>query len=143
MGNSIAIINKDAICTRLANGEYMKDIAADLKISPASISFQLSQDKEYLAAREAGLEHRLDKASSLLESVTMRENIEEGQELRLLNLARLYEIGCKSVQWRASVEFPNRWGNKPLAIQINNNTTTSEAMESDARSLVAKIKPST
>lgn len=100
MSNAVAVIHKKTIQERIAAGEYMKDIAADLGVSPAAISQVLSKDPEYLAARESGIESRLEKYQKDIDTAADQ-----------LNLARARE-GFRAQAWRAERECPQRWGVK-------------------------------
>lgn len=111
---ALALIHKDSITEQIAQGRYMKDIAADLGITPAAISQLLSKDPAYQAAREAGIETRLEKYQT---------DIDTAKDA--LNLARARE-GFRAQAWRAERECPKRWGvqrdaatSAPVAIQIN------------------------
>ena len=97
---AIAIQRKQEILDSLSQGKFLRDVAAELGVSHAAISQYLSNDPEYIQARETGAEQRL---------------IEQWNELKAsadpLTLARARET-WKAATWFAEREFPHRWGQK-------------------------------
>lgn len=118
---SLALIHKQTIAERIANGEYMKDIAADLGCSPAAISQVLAKDADYQAAREAGIEVRLEKYQG---------DIDTAEDA--LNLARAREA-FRAQSWRAERECPKRWGAKQEMTITQNVSITAALEEAQAR----------
>jgi transcriptional regulator with XRE-family HTH domain len=98
---AIAIQRKPEILERLANGEFVTKIAESMGVERSTLSQILRNDPEYVAAREAGVEIRLDQGLEKLE--------EAGDDI---NLARAREIALRRLEWRAEREFPARWGQK-------------------------------
>lgn len=109
---AIAITHREAIIERIGKGEYVKDIAIDLGVSKSAISHVLSDDPEYIDAREQGMEARLDNAHKLLAEITENKEISKEDAQDYLNLVRIREIGLKRLEWRAEREFASRWGTK-------------------------------
>ena len=149
---SLVIKSLDEVLKRVANGEYLKDIASTLGIKRQAISFQLSGNPDYERAKEEGMRTRLDAASQLLEQVTLDETLgKENSVSKIplsdsLSLARIRELGLKRIEWRASVEHPSKWGGTKVAININTNVPTSAALleqEGEAKRLVALIQEPT
>ena len=99
---SIALQKRSQILERLAAGELLRDIAADLNVNPGAISAYLAKDQDYIAARESGLEQQLE--------------IGQGQIAQAedpLNLARGREA-FRATAWRCEREFPHRWAQRQL-----------------------------
>lgn len=94
-----AIIHREDIIRRVAQGEYLASIAKDigLKGKGQAICNILSTDPEYIAAREQGLENRLATRERELEAADPAD-VPRAREL--LSHAR----------WRAEREAPHRWG---------------------------------
>ena len=97
---AIAIIHKSAILEKVANGDLLNTIAADLGITHAAISQQLAKDPEYRKARETGVEARLERQYGKMAAAE-----------DALTLARARE-SFKAASWFAEREFPARWGNR-------------------------------
>lgn len=94
-----AIRHKGTLLERIANGEYVTDIAPDLGLTtPAAVSKYLSKDPEYIAARLSGTKVRLEKWERELEAAD--DNVKVARARELLSHAR----------WRAEREFPEHWG---------------------------------
>jgi len=111
---AVAIINRDLILQRVANGDYLDVIASDLGISDAAISRQLSGDPDYMQARLDGVERRLRLSKRAVDQIADMGLDAEGNVVGLpkevVNLARVREIRLKADQWFAEREFPERWG---------------------------------
>ncbi len=112
---SVAIINKELICEQLAAGRLVSAIAKDLGYtSHAAISARLANDPDYLAAREAGLEARLEQ----------RENDLEAAE-DSVTVARTREL-LSHQRWRCEREAPARWAAPAsrTAVQVGDGDKT-------------------
>lgn len=124
---AIARTNREEIIDRVANGQYLTEIAKDYGCTNQALSAIIKDDPEYIAAKESGMESRLDKANQLLDEITLDATLgkatnEVGERLEAeeqstlirnsLDLARIREIGLKRIEWRAEREFSHRWGNK-------------------------------
>lgn len=119
---ALAVLNRDSIITQMAQGKLLSQVAQSLGITPAAISQQLSQDKEYLAARQNGAELRLDQQYMALESADDS-----------LTLARARET-WKAATWFAEREFPERWG------QSNRLTVTNEPLSAVDQELLGSAQ---
>ena len=60
-----------------------------------------------------------------------------------LSLVRIRSEGLKRIEWRASVEHPNKWGGNKVNIQINTNVPSTTLLEQEAHELVKLIAPNT
>lgn len=107
MSKAIAILNKQAILERLQAGEYVKDIAVSLNVTPSAIKNQLSNDPEYQDALEQALDSRMILREQMLETAP-----------DMLSVSRAREL-LRHAEFRASVECPKRWGkNSDVSVQI-------------------------
>jgi hypothetical protein len=98
-GFPVAISHKDDIIARVEAGEKLIDIAKSYGLTThASLSKYLASDPDYQAARELGLESRMDQREEELESANDSVTVARAREL--LSHAR----------WRAERECPKRWG---------------------------------
>jgi hypothetical protein len=97
---SVAVEQRDQIIAHVAAGRFLRDIAADLGVTPAAISQYLASDPEYKAAREAGIEQQLERWQASMETAA-----------DALNLARAREA-FRATAWRAEREMAHRWGQK-------------------------------
>lgn len=96
---SVALLNRDEILRRLANGETVTKIADDLGYaSHGGIINRLEDDPEYTKALRAGLILRMEKRERELEVAD--SNVTVTRADRLLGHAR----------WLAERSDPARWG---------------------------------
>jgi len=94
-----ALVHKESLLERVANGDYLTDIAPSIGVTTAAaISKVLSHDPEYIAARLAGTKVRLEQREKELEAAD--DNVKVARARELLSHAR----------WRAEREFPEHWG---------------------------------
>lgn len=93
----------DAVLDRIANGEHVAHIAREYGATPAGLLWHLQKIPDYQAAREIGMEMRLDQGL---------ERIEKAADAEDLNLARVAEIQLRRTEWRAEREMPHRWGQR-------------------------------
>ena len=114
---ALALIHKQSIVERIAQGEYMKDIAASLNVSPAAISQVLAKDPDYSAARECGIKVKLEKYQGDIDTAP-----------DALNLARAREA-FRAQSWIAERECPSRWGNKQEITHINHDTDIKSLLD--------------
>ena len=98
---AVAILHREEIIARVQAGEYVTKISREFGMSASTICERLRADPEYQAARETGMEVRLEKSLESIEAA--------GDDL---NLARAREIQARRTEWRAEREFPHRWGAK-------------------------------
>lgn len=98
--SALALQRKDEIIQRVANGEFLRVISADLGITPAAISQNLAKDLDYQAARETGIEQQLENWQQEIATA------DDG-----LKLGRARE-SFRAVAWRAEREHAARWGAK-------------------------------
>lgn len=97
---AVALQHRELILSEIEKGARLTDLASSLQVSPSAISHVLAKDPEYIAAREEGLEARMDKREAELESADSSLKVARAREL--LSHAR----------WRAEREAPARWGQK-------------------------------
>jgi predicted transcriptional regulator len=107
--NSVAAQHKPLIISQVAAGRLMRDVAADLGVTPAAISQYLASDPEYQAAREAGIEQQLER---------WQHEMEQADDP--LKLARAREA-FRAASWRGEREHPRRWGQKQEVSVVNIN----------------------
>lgn len=110
----------DTILSRIANGEYQSSIAKDYGVSQSAISQAIRDNPLAAIAKEVGIEARLDERTRLMENAA--RDIDDGERApdAQLILARVkaHETILRRLEWRASVEMPNRWGQRPQT-QVN------------------------
>ena len=123
---ALALQRKDDILQSLERGELMKNIAANLGITPGAISHALANDPSYQAARESGIGTQLD---------TWQERLESAEDQ--FNLARAREV-FKAVSWRASVEMPHRWGAKQQ-MQVDHRLTVDDRLTASLDRLIGRV----
>lgn len=103
---AIAITHKDDIIARVAKGDMLKAIATDLGVTPSAICNQLHDDKDYLAAREAGALVRLETQYEALEAATDAVGVSRAREC------------FRAAAWFAEREFPGRWAQRPPTVAV-------------------------
>lgn len=106
MSTAVAILHKEQIIQRVAKGDRLLDISADLGVTPAAISQQLAKDPEYEAAMAAGLEAKMDQREMELECA------DDG-----LKVARAREL-LSHARWRAERRLPHLYGQQRPAIAV-------------------------
>jgi hypothetical protein len=105
------------ILTAIAAGERITDIAQSLGLaSHASISRVMADDPEYIAAREAGAESKLDIRERELERAD--DNVTVARARDLLSHQR----------WRCEREFSARWADKSKG-GVNVNIDRSQHLD--------------
>jgi len=98
---AIAIQHRTEILEQIASGIPVTTIARAFGLSNhVAISKVLAHDPEYVAARQAGLEARMDLREGELETASASVTVARAREL--LNHAR----------WRAERECPAVWGQR-------------------------------
>lgn len=120
----IAIQRKDEICARLAAGELVREIAADLGVHRMTISHVLADDPDYKLAVTEALDARLDDADAAIRDANDQ-----------LSLARAREYASMA-RWRAERLNPSRWGQvrpqaAPVAVQVNIGTIERRIVRAD------------
>ena len=107
-------IDLDQIIPRILKGEYCNSIAADIGVSPQTLSNHLKKREDWKDVLETAHELRLDQCDQ-----DMLAAIEE----RDFDLARAREAIWKRREYRAKVDCPARFGdNGPapqVAVQVN------------------------
>lgn len=96
---ALATLDVKETLERIANGAITQKIAQELNVHHSNLYRKLAQHPEYQAARECGMEARLDNAEMAIESSDER------------TLPRAREM-FRAVAWRAEREHPQRWGSK-------------------------------
>jgi len=104
---SVAILHRDQILERVAAGEHLAAIAANLGVSAPAISKVLANDPAYVAARQECVATRLERFEAALDEDEAVES--------MVKLARV-KAQLSQAQWRAECEFPERWskGNRQI-----------------------------
>ena len=97
--NVLALVDRDELIERIANGAIPSHIADELGVHKSSVSRLLSDHPEYVKARSTGMEIRLDDAENAVATADER------------NLPRAREM-WRVITWRAEREHPARWGAK-------------------------------
>ncbi len=126
---SKVVNNRDYIIEQVRQGKYLSQIGTEIGLSAKakSISNQLANDPDYIAAREDGLEARLNKREVELESCSPPD-VPRAREL--LSHAR----------WRAERECPARWGREP-SVTINAGATVVDAdLQTLAQAVLASMR---
>ena len=141
---AIAIIHRDKILEKIAQGEMLDKVASDLGIKAPNISLHLASDPEYKQAREIGAELRLHKALTSVHELSELGTDETGRIVGITqevsNLARVRDSALKAAQWFAEREFPHRWGAKQAEITINTGVSIDAALGQSALSLLDKLR---
>ena len=130
-------LQADPILARIAAGEYPGHIADDIGIARSTLTERYHGNPAYLQARELGWEHRLD---SHLQALEQTAQLVQQDPLADPNLARTRtrEAVLKRVEWRASVEFPERWGSK-TQVNVAVAVRVEERLERDLGSLLTSV----
>lgn len=126
---AIAVLRRDEIIRHLAEGCDLKEIAPRYGITPAAISQVLSTDPEYIAARERGIEQKIEDCEGEIKTAP-----------DALNLARARER-FRVVSWRAEREFPHRWGTKTQAV-VDVRVSVDRAAIGDIRDILGAVSGS-
>lgn len=126
---ALALIKKNEIVNRVAQGHKLKDISAEIGISPQAISKQLKDDPDYQAAKVSYHTIRLDDAEEKIE-----------QAIDQVDVARARAV-WQSRSWRAEREIPELWGGKPTIVIANNDPSVLPNAISDlAESLLDQLR---
>ena len=104
---AVAILHRDAIIQRVAQGDRLVDIGAHYGVTYAALSLVLSKDPEYQAARQNGLDAKLEQRESELEIAP------DG-----LTVARAREL-LSHARWRAERLNPSVYAPVKQAVQVN------------------------
>ena len=127
---AIAVLHKDEILKRIANGDKIADIGKTYKVSHAAISKQLSNDPEWIEARKVGALSRIEHWEKEVEAINAGSSqVELGRAKELLAHAR----------WRAKREFPTQWGGAKININVTNKVEMDEALDTIAGELLDHI----
>ena len=130
---AIAIIHKDEILKRVANGDKVTDIGKAYNVSQQAISKQLLNDPEWKEARMSGTLARIEHWEKEIEAINAGSlQVELGRARELLAHAR----------WRAEREFPSQWGGAKVNINVTNKVEMSEALNTVAGELLDQIASS-
>jgi len=128
---AIAVLHKDEILKRVANGDQIADIGKTYGVSQAVISKQLSSDPEYIEARMSGALARIEYWEKEVEAINAGSSqVELGRAKELLAHHR----------WRAEREFPSQWSGARINININNIPSMTEALDTFAGELLDHIQ---
>jgi hypothetical protein len=95
---STALIHKPDILHRVAQGERLSDIGANLGVTAQALSKVLKDDSDYLIAKEVGHATRLDLAERKIEEAVDQVDVTRARAL------------WGAYSWRAEREFPSKWG---------------------------------
>lgn len=126
---AVAVLHREEIIEQVAQGVRLIDIARRYGLTThATISQTLSKDPEYIAARESGLEARLE---------TRESEVEQADDQ--LTLARAREL-LGHARWRCEREMPERWGGKGLNINVVGQVNIDTELGQAADALLGKLK---
>lgn len=127
------------ICSRIAAGEYLKNVAGDYLVSPSTLYQWIDRDPErakaYARARQERAHALFDQIDELAESATSCRDKVEVAALRV-------KIDTK--KWAAARLFPAVYGDR---IQADVNAVVTAAQLSDdqlqakLQALLAKVLP--
>jgi hypothetical protein len=130
---ALARVNDQDILDRISAGEHASAVAASLGVHKAAITHRYKANPEYAEAREAGTEIRLNeleaRIAELSKPLPQPELPDEPTEIetrrykvalkawQMSHAEREFNLACarelyKAASWRASVEFPHRWGQR-------------------------------
>lgn len=104
---AVAKLHRDEIIQRVAQGERLVDIGATYGVTYAALSLVLSKDPEYINARQAGLDAKLEQRESEME--TAQDGLTVARARELLSHAR----------WRAERLNPATYAQQKQALQVN------------------------
>ncbi len=107
---AIAVLHKDEILKRVANGDKISDIGKAYNVSQQAISKQLLNDPEWKEARMSGALARIEQWEKEIEA------IDEGTSQVMLGRAK--EM-LSHARWRAEREFPSQWGGSRISINVS------------------------
>jgi len=127
---AIAILHKDEILKRVANGDKISDIGKAYNVSQQAISKQLLKDPDWIEARMSGALARIEYWEQEIEAIN------EGTSQVMLGRAK--EM-LSHARWRAEREFPSQWGGHKLNINVVGAVTMSEALDITAGELLDQI----
>tara|TARA_R110000868_G_scaffold139445_4_gene354276 strand:- start:6602 stop:7009 length:408 start_codon:yes stop_codon:yes gene_type:complete len=123
---SLPVQHRQLIIDTLIKGEYVGKLAPQLGITPNAITNALSNDPEYRAAREIGIESRLEQKERDLEVAESGLCVSRAREL------------LAHQRWRAAVEAPERWGEKK---QLHvTGTITLDSLLADIETIEGEAK---
>ena len=128
---AIAVLHKDKILKRVANGDKITDIGKSYNVSQAAISKQLLKDPEWIDARMSGALARIEHWEKEIEAIN------EGTSQVMLGRAK--EM-LSHARWRAEREFPSQWGGAKININVTNKVEMSEALDTIAGELLDAIQ---
>ncbi len=107
-------INLQALLEKYIEGKSIPELAKELGANKSSLSRALRTElspEQWAEAKELHYEHLLDDG---LEAIRSAEND--------CNLARARESYLRRLEWRASVELPLRFGQRPNnVVQVSGN----------------------
>jgi hypothetical protein len=123
---ALATVNPNELIELIANGAITQHIARELGVHHSSLYRQLAKHPEYAAARECGMEARLDNAELA---------IHEADEC---TLPRAREV-WRAVTWRAERECSHRWGAKSQ-VTVDHRIDLQVTLSVDAASLLDSLR---
>jgi len=127
---AIAVLHKDEILKRVANGDKISDIGKAYNVSQQAISKQLLKDPEWIEARKVGALSRIEFWEKEVEAINAGSSqVELGRAKEMLSHAR----------WRAEREFPSQWGGAKVNINVVGKIELSEALDTVAGELLDQI----
>ncbi len=128
---AIAVLHKDEILKRVADGDKITDIGKSYNVSQQAISKQLLKDPEWVEARMSGALARIEYWEKEVEAINAGSSqVELGRAKEMLSHAR----------WRAEREFPSQWGGAKVNINVTNKVEMSEALNTIAGELLDAIQ---
>jgi len=130
---AIAVLHKEEILMRVANGDKITDIGKSYGVTRQAISKQLLNDPKWKEARMSGALARIEQWEQEIEKIDPDTNqIMLGRAKEMLAHAR----------WRAEREFPSQWGGHKLNINVIGKIELSEELETFAGELLDQIQAS-
>ena len=106
MSTAVALLNRESIIERIAQGDYLETVSQDLGVKAPSICKYLANDPDYQQAREIGTQLRLERTyRAIREAETDAPDADSASKL-----ARAREAAFRATAWFAEREFPARWG---------------------------------
>ena len=124
----LANIDEESIIERIAQGERAYLIAAELGVAHSSLYRRMAKNPDYLPARSAAYDFRLDKATDEIASAADQCSVSRGREL------------FRAIAWRAEREFPQRWGQKQEVTQVSINVLADPSTLGKLSDLIARAR---
>lgn len=122
---AIAKLDTDWAIEQIANGAYLRDLAAQTGIDKRRLSEVLRKHPDYASAKESAIECQLDEA---------QHELRQAQEAT--DIARAREC-WRAATWRAEREVSHRWGQRQQ-VDHSGVVTVEHVVKTDLDVLVSR-----